>query len=786
MPSDPEDSLSSNKESRERITQDSASEDNYEAKDESEYGDMNRASMHFISPDGQDSVGMPRPGDDTVRFEQSTASANRSIFPEDSDLTDAMAFLNRIKKEYADRMPVYDDFLETMRDFKFGKINAEEVCKAVRILFKDKVWLIHSFDEYLPHHLRFHDGRGFDYMPNERVPFPSYFQQPFPSHNTPMYGNMMHPGANAAHSRSVPSPGIPQRQPFAPSSAVPAQRFSRAPSSQDHDIQKHRLANEFIHLVKKKYFNHPIVYRQFVELLKNTSNSFEKLLAQVSILLSDSPELIEKFIKNFRPSDAPETVLVANEDDPLRLIKEKLAEKDVLEDFVRALNLFNQNYISAEDLIFMLDPIIKDDENMAALKTFLKYEDRVLEPAAKNISECKKIGSYRVFGSRLNLSMNSSLSKEVLNDSCMSVSILDSEEDFYVFRVKNSSEELLTKIGDERSESDLHLGRLKYLIGKLEELYSELNVHELEMEDIEMSAALVKETLRCIYDQKYCEVLEALLNNPKKSIPVVLKRLQSVYKENLARSRQNKNNWCKMVGAHYYKAYDTNGVLYRHDEKNQLALKYIYSESDKKLSIKFNDLKVIDLIKNLYFTFVENNLPTRYKKTSPEKQKEYFEKALAFLLDNSLESVVDFDQYALNYFILMLYVRFVEIKKLHLAPFDYNEMAVELGAVEKEELLDRHEDIVKTSFELMDKTIDAEVYEEKIRLLTDSRGYKLYNLKKIMTRICKQVCAIAGNGSDSEENDESDPIFSRKFCIKKRNGTIEIAPARDEERVSSK
>ena len=39
-----------------------------------------------------------------------------------------------------------------------------------------------------------------------------------------------------------------------------------------------------------------------------------------------------------------------------------------------------------------------------------------------------------------------------------------------MFRDKNSSEELLSRIDDERSEGDLNMGRLKYLIGKLEEL----------------------------------------------------------------------------------------------------------------------------------------------------------------------------------------------------------------------------------------------------------------------------------------------------------------------------
>lgn len=96
-------------------------------------------------------------------------------------------------------MATYDNFLEAMRYFKFGKVDAEEVCKAVRVLFKNKPHLIETFNEYLPPHLRFYGDR-----PQEPVGRPFDRQMPLgppPQFRRPMYASggklpPMHMGMN--------------------------------------------------------------------------------------------------------------------------------------------------------------------------------------------------------------------------------------------------------------------------------------------------------------------------------------------------------------------------------------------------------------------------------------------------------------------------------------------------------------------------------------------------------------------------------------------------------------
>ncbi|ELA42489.1 uncharacterized protein VICG_00588 [Vittaforma corneae ATCC 50505] len=270
----------------------------------------------------------------------------RSISPriqptEDSDLTDAMIFLNRIKEEFNDNLHVYDSFLETMRDFRFEKIDAEEVCKAVRILFKDKPHLIRLFDEYLPHHLRYSDmSRSYDMQMPERHKNASFRGSGFiPKPPAPMHVGQIPPGS-ALHINRMGHPipthpsfiGRSVRQSPPPQMNVPQESQSRfkATAPQQPQSPRHKTAHDFVQQVKKRYLNKPLIYKQFVDLLQNSKNSFEKLYTQVSALLCDSPDLIEKFERNFKTPQSPDGMMYTSDRDPLRKIKQRLQSKAIL------------------------------------------------------------------------------------------------------------------------------------------------------------------------------------------------------------------------------------------------------------------------------------------------------------------------------------------------------------------------------------------------------------------------------------------------------------------------
>lgn len=704
---------------------------------------------------------------------------------DDSDLTDAMIFLNRIKEEYTDNLQVYDSFLETMRDFKFEKIDADEVCKAVRILFKDKAYLIRLFDEYLPHHLRYMESnRGYEMsQPMPERPKFNQFRGPFI--NQPMHMGQMPPNTTMHMNRmnhQIPPPFIsrPMRQNSPPPMVMHPENmrsFKQAPPQGLPESPKHKTAHEFVQLVKKRYMNKPLVYRQFVELLQNSKNSFEKLYTQVSALLADSPDLVEKFEKNFKIArEGPAEHAYLADTDPLKKIKQTLREQGTLEQFLKIINFYNQNYISAIDLVSLVEPLIDDKENMAAFKSFIKYEEVSLEIEANKPKSVEKIGSYKILQNKpTNQFSRSLLSREVINLVLVSVSTLDSEEDTYVFRNKNNSEELLARIVDERSEADLVIDRLKFLIIKLEELYECAIDGELDMNDIRMSSALVKETLKRIYENKSSEVLESILTNPRKAIPVILKRLNKVFKENMEKMREYKKYWRTVVEENYYKAYDTKGVHYRSQEKNYLSVRFIRSEAENEMTFDLGDMSSLDLVRELFKDFVRHRVSNGFRKPAAESQIEMFDSMLENFKKDEFQALVDFDTYTFVYYVFITCFRFKEIKDLSLAPLSSNPMAVSINLQEEFLIQDRYAEVVASAHSLMKKDIDASRFEDNVRRLTDCMGFKLYNLKKIMAKIEKQI-NLRLDGEEPKEDDESD---QGQYSILKKGGVVTIYKAHE-------
>ena len=301
---------------------------------------------------------------------------------------------------------------------------------------------------------------------------------------------------------------------------------------------------------------------------------------------------------------------------------------------------------------------------------------------------------------------------------------------------------------------------------------------QLEMDDIEMSASLIKETLRKVYDNKSNQVLEAILETPKKAIPVILSRLHKVYKDNLAAHRQRRKFWRNLVDEHYYKAYDTKGVMFKSEERNLLSLKQLHSESLSPFSVRLDDPEIIDLIRGLFTEFVQNNTGIAYKRLPANDQIQYFNNFIDELLKDSYYILVDFDYYALSLYICTLFSRFCEIKNQNFDPITPNKIAVEVGLQNDVNIIDRFGDLVDAAKSLVSKHIDADSFEEKIRQLTDSKGYKLYNLKRILSKVEKQVMFLIDQKLEDYNGENSYP---GKYAIECKDGVITLCQIQDNE-----
>ncbi|KAI5181772.1 hypothetical protein PAEPH01_2832, partial [Pancytospora epiphaga] len=230
------------------------------------------------------------------------------------------------------------------------------------------------------------------------------------------------------------------------------------------------------------------------------------------------------------------------------------------------------------------------------------------------------------------------------------------------------------------------------------------------------------------------------------------------------------------------KAYDTKGVLYRSDEKNMLSLKYVYSEAKTPISVQLNDTEMIRFVRKLFASFVGENNGSSQRKASVEEQIKCFNSVFDKMLIGEASATFDFDYYALCLYILTIYTRFVEAKGLVLEPISSNPMAVDIGHQAECNIPDRFSELLRISELLVVKAIDSDAYEENVRELTDSRAFKLYNLKRILSRAEKQVLVLLDREASDEE---STPTFPGAYVFDRTHDIVTLCLVEDDLNVPS-
>lgn len=717
---------------------------------------------------------------------------------EDADLSDAMVYLSKIREEYEDDMVTYDNFLETMRDFKFGKVDAEEVCKAVRILFKNKPHLIETFNEYLPHHLRFYGDRPQDPVvrPFERqmamIAPPPQFRRPMYPGNGQMMGMSMPPPV--MHQMMV-SPGNMQHgahQGFA--NGLPRVHASmRIPSGQmkqpvyqkmeEFEKIKAKQAQDFIQKVKRRYAHHPNVYKTFVEILQThqtKTNSFDKMKAEVNSLLWENPDLCEDFERNFIPIRKQSAV---PEKDVLQRIKDVLKEKNLLEDFLKCINYFNQKFINEKDLLALVEPFLRSEELVKGFKSFIGYKEASKE-TPRSLDKYRKEGSYRVLPESVTNEKQDPIAKEVLNMTCVSCPTFESEDSNYVFLKRNIHEEALFRVEDERSEADLVVERIQYFINTLEEVIATNRGSELSMKDLKMSPGVIKEVLRDVYGKSAPEILEGILTKPQIAIPIVIKRFYTLNKKLRQCLREKRKMWREVVERNYLKALDVVGSAYKTAEKSIFTMKNIAGLGEEGLQIVLADHKLLEDVKMLCKTYARAGQADA-KKNAASDVCGVLDMVFEWLEMQEFGFVSSFPLFCVLRFVVLVYERLQEVKEMDFPTMRSSETAVAMDLQTLVVVEDRYSAVREVCLDFMRKAVDGYLFEDRIRELTECRGFKLYNLKKMMSKIEKHVAVLAESNAalDSLHGRNTFESGEELYHFRKTGDAIEIKaikPERDE------
>lgn len=703
---------------------------------------------------------------------------------EDADLSDAMVYLNKIKEEYEDDMVTYDNFLETMRDFKFGKVDAEEVCKAVRVLFKNKPHLIETFNEYLPPHLRFYGERLQEAgaRPFERQ---MALVGPPPQFRRPVYGSGgKHPGMSMGPPPMQMGPGGGMHGGYNGGARVRSpgrmgsvqmgkQGMHQQQKMEELERIKAKQAQEFIQRVKRRYSHRPNVYKTFVELLQThqaKSNMFEKMKAEVNSLLWESPDLREDFERNFIPIRRQG----GGEKDVLQRIKELLKEKNLLEDFLKCINYFNQKFINERDLVLLVEPLLRDRELMKGFKTFINYKEPCRETPRK-MERYKKEGSYRILGEQVSNERQDAVAREVLNTMCISCPTFESEDSNYVFLKRNIHEEALFRVEDERSEADLVTERIQYFISRLEQVLGTNEGGEISMKDLRMSPGIVKEVLRSVYERSAPEILEGILTKPQIAIPVVIKRLYTVNKRLRLCLREKRKIWREVMERNHRKALDVVGPGYKTAEKSIFTARNVVEAGDRGLRCVMEDHGVIDDVRLLCDVYVRTGQTASRRSGMPDGCST-LDLVFETLRMDEFGFVSDFPVLCVFRFIMLVYERLLEIKRMELPAMRSSETAVSIEQQEEINVEDRYSAVREACVDFMRKTIDGYMFEDRIRELTECKGFRLYNLKKMVSKIERQMMAIAENEAsvDSLRGRNNFEAGEELYYFRKAEDVVEI------------
>lgn len=654
---------------------------------------------------------------------------------EDLNLNDAISFLETVKTVFSEDPSIYDSFLEVMRDYKHGKIDAGGVVRAATTLFKGKPEILEGFNDFLPPEYKIDRGnrRRMRMEPPGR-PIERMNERFIPSHERMMdrperITDRIPPDRMGErpvpHDRIIPKeiPKVIDAKQFVPGNNPPINAWD------GQQAEEQTVALNFIKKVKSK-LNNMKLYKDFIEALTHYQKTKDELvLAKIKKILGDNRDLIEVFL----------TFMPKGEDSALAEVKKILEAKNVYEEFLKAMNLFNQKLMEGRELIFFLRAYIKDEKMIEAFKEHLgQHNAGLFESKGDKFVNTEDLGgilgSYRIYKDKGFRSNQDSLSRQVLNHICYSFPLYASEEEDVQFK-RSAYMETLYRLEDERYEIELLIERGESLIFSFEVfLNSERSKNaendytgegddqlqdELDLSQLHMPAPLVNELVLFVYGDRGEEIFEELIGKPRAAMPVILKRMYKLIRYWKLELREKEKLWKDTNERAFYKALDFHLDFKAADKKYLNFRNFVkHLECDIDVS-KMEGMR--ELVTELY-------------------KLKHSDDSLDDVLAIKDGRVVVETAARLRYLYLLM-ERFAEIKD---EPFFTDVI----------DLLKGH---------LVTPVAD---FEEKLRIVSKARAYKLATIDKLLDKINKRE-----NGHD----DMYEVSLTNRLVIRSKNEEDEYA-----------
>ena len=297
-------------------------------------------------------------------------------------------------------------------------------------------------------------------------------------------------------------------------------------------------------------------------------------------------------------------------------VRKALKSKEVYDDFLRCLVLFNQEVITRTELVQLTAPFLNRYPDLFKwFKDFVGYKE---SPTPENASEtkrgpsndlvspqrerfsgdsamdvdystCKRLGaSYCALPKNFQhptATGRSQLCREVLNDTWVSFPSW-SEDSTFVTSRKTPYEEFIYRTEDERFEFDVVLETNKDTIKVLETVQRKMSrmppeeAARYRLDDClgGSSPTIHQRAIRRIYGDKAGDIIDGLKRNPVVAVPLVLRRLKSKDEEWREVQKNFNKTWRDQNEKYYLKSLDHQSLLFKQSDTRFLRSKSLLNE----------------------------------------------------------------------------------------------------------------------------------------------------------------------------------------------------------------
>ncbi|OMJ16128.1 Paired amphipathic helix protein pst1 [Smittium culicis] len=616
---------------------------------------------------------------DLIKSPYSQNTSGYVIYPPKQnplEFNHAISFVNKIKNRFSNDSERYAEFLDILNSYQRDGEPITNVYEKIRILFSNDEDLLEEFKLFLPD--------------NSQIVPPYSNEAPIHHHHQHQYQHQIQnqnphqnqnqiqsiqPSVNDQRSLSTSVKDLENQNPQSSSQLPPLGSFT--PTVDENIYSSYEYPSNGSHLAESQL--PPKKMNASNELAIAKQSSRKKRIAQTQDGAPNkrrSKAADEQTLKDSQvpPADIQFFLPSGSEKDYIffERLKQFFGKSHLYGEFIKLLNLYNQEILDEDSLLEGAEKFIGSDQNLFNwFKIFVnsykpsnsayaenntaydpvnstdvipdtqdssvpEFNNDLSSARPKPILEsCKSYGpSYKLLHRidyESKCSGRDSMCWEVLNDSWVSHPTWASEESEFVHHKKNQYEDALFRCEEDRHEMDINiesnLSLIRVLTSSLHqvELMSEEEKSQIDLKVLlnGHSESLFRRTLRKIYDsQRLPEILDAFNSHPLAAVPVILKRLKQKDDEWRKQRRTMIKIWREIDSKNFFKSLDHNGLTLKANDRKGLSSKVLISEIE---SIRLEQLKSHDADKEPF-----------------KKLKHRFQLEYAFENHQTVSDIIDF------------------------------------------------------------------------------------------------------------------------------------------------